>query len=104
MIINLMPHVLVIVLADGSSRTIAPSGLARCKAVSVPVREFEEVPLTRTTYGAVEGLPDPVDGVLYVVSALVRAAVPSRTDVASPGDLVRDSAGNVTGCRTLSVN
>jgi len=62
------------------------------------VGTFGGVPLTRTTYGEV------VEGTLYVVSGLVRAAVPERTDVASPGELVRDALGVVTGCRGLVVN
>lgn len=62
------------------------------------------MPLSRTSYGAVEGLPEPKAGVIYIVSALVRAAVPGRLDVASPGELVRDAAGAVVGCKGLSVN
>jgi len=57
-----------------------------------------------TSYGRVEGLPEPETGVLYLVSAVVRAAVPGRADVASPGDLVRDGEGNVIGCRHLILN
>ena len=104
-ITNLTPHALVFVLADGSSRSIAPSGaVARCRTVNSPAGDAEGIPLARVSYGAVEGLPEPAEGVLYVVSALVRAAVPGRSDVASPGDLVRDPAGNVIGCRGLVVN
>ena len=69
-----------------------------------PAGEFEGIPLARTAFGAVEGLPGPVEGVVYVVSALVRSAVPGRCDVTSPGDLVRDSEGRVVGCRGLVVN
>lgn len=104
-ITNLTPHALVIVLADGSTRTVAPSGaVARCRAINVPAGDADGIPLGRVTYGAVEGLPEAAEGVLYVVSGLVRAAVPGRADVASPGDLVRDAAGAVVGCRGLAVN
>lgn len=80
-------------VGDGdANHIIPPSGsVARCAATSTPA-------------GAVEGLPDPSTGILFIVSALVRSAVPARADVASPGDLVRDAAGAVIGCRNLVVN
>jgi len=99
--VNLTPHPIVIV----GGPTLAPSGsLARCVAESVPAGEHGGVALSRVTYGVVEGLPAPEEGVLYIVSGLVRAAVPTRADVVSPGDLARDSDGKVTGCKGLIVN
>lgn len=99
-IINLTPHTVNV-----GSVAIPPSGtVARCSQTSTPAGEHEGVPLATVAYGTVEGLPPPSPGVLYVVSALVRSAVPGRTDVASPGDLVRDGSGAVTGCRNLVIN
>ena len=99
--VNLTPHAIVCV--DGP--TLPPSGaLARCATKSVFAGEHASVLLASVAYGAVEGLPEPVPGVIYIVSALVRSAVPLRLDVASPGDLVRDSAGAVIGCKNLVVN
>lgn len=100
MFINLTPHTVNIV--NGPS--IPSTGIARCSTTSTNVGEHEGITLTCVTYGAVEGLPEPQEGVIYIVSALVRAAVPNRRDVASPGELARDSAGNVIGCRNLVVN
>jgi hypothetical protein len=103
-IVNLTPHSLNLVTANGVV-SVPPSGtVARCATTSTPAGEVEGVPLVRTVYGEVAGLPDPADGTLFVVSALVRSAVPGRNDVASPGDLIRDGSGNVTGCRNLIVN
>lgn len=99
--VNLTPHPITIV----NGPTVAPSGqLARCASQSVPAGEHGGVALSRVTFGAVEGLPDPEPGVLYIVSALVRAAIPTRSDVASPGDLCRDEKGAVIGCKGLTVN
>lgn len=104
-ITNLTPHTLTILVSDDETRSIPPSGtVARCSASSTPAGDHDGIPLARTSYGAVTDLPEPQDGVLYVVSGLVRAAVPSRTDVASPGELVRDPDGRVIGCRNLVVN
>ena len=101
MIINMTPHSVVIV--DGP--TLAPSGqVARVSATSVPVGEVDGVKIVRTTFGEVVGLPESKEGVFLVVSALVRGALPSRTDLLSPGDLVRDEKGNVVGCRNLIGN
>ena len=98
---NLTPHAIVLV----NGPTLPPSGsIARCASSSTPAGEHGGVALVRTVFGAVEGLPEPEAGVVFVVSALVRAAVPHRSDVASPGDLVRNEAGAVVGCRNLVVN
>ncbi len=103
-IINLTPHAINVVTGTGTV-TLPPSGaVARCATASAPAGEHEGIALARTTYGEVVGLPAPVAGTLFVVSALVRTAVPHRADVASPGDLVRDAAGQPTGCKGLVVN
>jgi hypothetical protein len=41
---------------------------------------------------------------LYIVSAMVREACPDRHDLLSPGELIRDGKGNITGCRGFDVN
>lgn len=103
-VLNLTPHAINVV-TDAGTQTFAPSGqVARCASSSAQVGDLNGIPLFRTKFGEVQGLPEPQDGVLYVVSALVRQAVPHRPDVASPGDLVRDEAGNVVGCKGLIVN
>ena len=99
--INLTPHTINVV----GGPSLPPSGsVARVAATSTPAGEFGGVALSRTTFGEVEGLPAPEEGVLLVVSALVRSAVPDRRDVASPGDLVRGDDGQPIGCRGLIIN
>jgi hypothetical protein len=100
-LINLTPHTVVIV----GGPSIPPSGeVARVSSKSVPVKEVAGVQIVQTTFGEVVGLPAAAEGTYYVVSALVRTALPSRTDLLSPGDLVRDATGNVVGCRNLIGN
>ena len=104
-IINLTPHTINATRRDGSVRAIAPSGsVARCSQSSVEVGEVEGIPLYRTTFGEVTGLPAPEEGVLYIVSALVRMAVPHRADVVSPGELLRGPDGQPVGCKGLAVS
>lgn len=86
--------------------TIPPSGfLTYLTEERVIVAEIDAVSLVRKTYYIAEGsLPDPMPGVVYVVSGVVRTAFPTRTDLASPGDPIRGSNGRVIGCMNLLVN
>ena len=56
------------------------------------------------SYGKVSNLPEPKDGVLYIVSAAVRTALPERNDLASPAHLVRDEEGRIIGCLAFEIN
>ena len=103
-IINLTPHAINVVTPEGMTTFPASGQVARCATTTVAAGEAGGIPLTRTTFGEVIGLPAPVEGVLYVVSALVRGAVPNRADVASPGELVRGADGQPVGCKGLVVN
>lgn len=47
----------------------------------------------------IEGLPDHVPGKKLIVSKPVAMACVGRVDVMFPDKLIRDSQGNVTGCR-----
>ncbi len=86
---------------------IEPSGtIARCKVERKEIDSFIfgwdiTIPLTKTRFGEVEGLPEPKEGVIYIVSNIVAQAVPHRDDVFFPDDLVRDENGKVIGCRAL---
>jgi len=110
-LINLTPHDLTVYLADGTTLTIPPSGVvARVSQDYTPLGTLNlgnaQVPLVATTYGAIQGLPDPVDGVFYITSALVAQAAWSqgRKDVLAPdtgAGAVRDDQGRIVGVRRL---
>ncbi len=102
--VNLTPHDIVIQNEVGTRSIPASGEVARCAITSSDAGEACGVPLSYSLYGAVKNLPEPAEGVLYIVSALVRSALPQRLDLASPGELVRDGLGNVVGCRNLVVN
>jgi hypothetical protein len=107
-IINMTPHPINIMAEGGTTITLPPSGALVRVRVTREVAGYichdgAEIPLHRTSYGAVEGLPAPEPGTLYIVSLAVRAACPGRMDLASPGELVRDAAGQPIGCRGLDV-
>ena len=113
-LVNLTPHTLNVFDADGNPvATLLPDGtVARVSVKTLPMLDGLEdfpilvngVPLFYQEVGEVAGLPAPVAGVLWVVSALVRLAVPSRTDVLSPGELKRNADGQPVGCVGLVGN
>ncbi len=109
-IINLTPHAVRIYRADGVELTvIPPSGrVARISVARKLLRRIEaygvEVPVYAPTYSKLEGLPDRVPGTYYLVSALLRQALLYRLDLLSPGELIRDAAGQPKGCIGLDGN
>ena len=80
--------------------TIPASGrIARVKSSTTKVAEHQQVPIYSSTFGDIEGLPEPQANVIYIVSALALHAVPAdRIDVVSPGSLQRNPEGRPIGC------
>jgi hypothetical protein len=90
-------------------REIPPSGiLARVSMVNFPAGEIDGIAIESVTYGEIEGLPEPQEGVFYIVSGLVAnaAAKIGRVDCLAPGALVRDKSnpGTILGCLFLQVS
>lgn len=103
MFINLCPHDVTIFMASGEERVFPASGyVARCSHTTMTVDTVEGIPVNVTTFGDVTGLPDPVEGVNYIVSNLVAQSVKGRTDVFFPCGAVRNIKGVIVGCKALS--
>lgn len=104
--INLTPHTIntQVTLQDGTIeyRAFPPSGnVARCKVGQEEVGVFGNIPIVRSTYGVVEGLPEPEPeaGHIYIVSTVVAQQCPDRADVVSPDTgptAIRNDKGQVT--------
>lgn len=95
-IINLTPHAINII-NENTATTINPSGtVAR---VSVQVVATNNPMLYTQQYGDVQDLPAPQDDTIYIVSALVLARVPHRTDVYAPltAQAIRNDSGQIIG-------
>jgi hypothetical protein len=104
-IVNKTPH--IVNYYNSEMVTAFPSeGVARCKEIIKPVDHHHHCPvkLTVATYGDVVGLPEPMADTIYIVSALVRAAMPARKDLVSPGVLIRNPDGGVIGCSSFHCN
>jgi hypothetical protein len=109
-VINLTPHTINLVAEDGTQLlSLESQGVARVASTTEVVGYLQvggvAVPQTHTTFGEVEGLPDPTSGVGYVVSNMIISALAQqgirRNDLFTPGLQVRDEQGRVIGCRSL---
>lgn len=104
-IVNLTPHEINVVCVDGSVKIFKPSGkVARVDSKSTLLRETDGIPYYRDTVGEVIDLPEEQSGIFLLVSMVVRMALPTRIDLVSPGDLIRDGKGQPTGCKGLKIN
>jgi hypothetical protein len=101
-IINMTPHPITIVDKDGNiTQTIESSGSIRLKAETMIFSKINGIPITKTVFGEPEGLPPYEFDTYYIVSQLVKTALPKRHDLLVPAELVRDEKGNIKGCKSL---
>ena len=103
--INLTPHILNIVAADGSTVYIPPDGnrIARVASTSSIVATVNGININRQTFGKVMDLPDAQDDTVYIVSRMVKDRVAHRNDVLVPGAPVRDADGKIVGASGFSL-
>lgn len=118
MLVNLTPHTLNIRQIDGGYLELPPSGEVARLSMAMPAAGIhEDYPLgvrNATFVDKVQirvpvvqrliGLPEPEFNRAYIVSLVVRQAVPHRLDVLSPGELIRGADGQPIGCDGLHAN
>ena len=107
MIRKLTSHPVAVLLVDGSTVTLPPYGpVPRAAQKDEPVGSVElqrqAVPVVRSTYGQVVGLPPAEPGVFLVVSSLVAQAALERDNLLVPAGPVRDEQGRVGACRRFA--
>jgi len=104
-IVNLTPHKVVVMNESGQEETVfqASGTVARVVVALQESAPLNGVDTWTQSFEAIVNLPEPQDGVLYIVSlALVAAAATcgrNTTDLLVPGQQVRDAEGRVVGCR-----
>ena len=103
MLKNLTPHEVCIFKLNGTVPDLdvvieAGEEVARvnCEYIKVD-KKVDGIDLYRPIFGEVTGLPDYEEGVYLLVSAMVREALPLRSDLVSPGQLLRNDKGEVIG-------
>ena len=82
MFLNLTPHAITV----RGIGNLAPSGvIPRVSSKRIEIQNSSGVRMVKNEFGAVEGLPDAVDGTILIVSGMVLAALNgSRPDVFAP--------------------
>lgn len=104
-LINLTPHDVVIRLEEGREKIYPSEGNARVSTFSEVVGNVDGIEVVKQSYGEIEGLPKPKEGVLYIVSLVVRMAAQAqgRDDVISPDTspqgAIRDGEGRIVAVR-----
>ena len=110
MLKNLTPHEVKIFKLNGTASDLdvvieASDTIARvsCEYIKVD-KKVDGTDLYRPVSGEVTGLPDYEEGTYLLVSTMVREALPLRSDLVSPGQLLRNDKGEVIGCLGLVGN
>lgn len=106
-VVNLTPHDVNVMDEEGNTLMVFPSeGIARLLTQTVHHEPFvlddgTKIPTSSTEFGEVQGLPEPADGVVYIVSSLIAGYYPLRGDLYIPNESVRDDKGRIIGCKSL---
>lgn len=112
--INLTPHEITVFIDSNNTLKIPPSGtIARVEQKEIQVGSVNGIPIYKTVYGEVVGLPAPQENTIYIVSLLVLQALQahgvSRDDVVAPNTAptpvgaVRDATGKIIGVKSFIV-
>ncbi len=103
-IINLTPHEVVVVNSDREviRRFPASGSLARVTTSTEVVGDIDDIPITKTSFSEVYGLPEAEEGTVYIVSLAVAQRATGRTDLFVPNGSVRDEQGRIIGCTSLA--
>jgi len=100
-ILNYTPHT-VCIIGDSGTTEFKSCGVARVNVEQSQIGDINSIPLYKSSFGEVVGLPSPEDGTLYIVSAMVLNAT-DRTDVIAPNTskAIRDESGKIIGVNSF---
>ena len=105
-IVNLTPHAVrvfddgALVAEYGDSGVVARVAVTEERLVGIK-QKHGAIPIYSVKFGEVQGLPPMVEGVVYIVSLLVKQAAKDRFDLYSPHGLIRGDDGQPIGCKGL---
>ena len=105
-IINLTAHT-INVFSEEKEIAFPSQGLARVKTEEKEVGKINGIPVVKTVYTTVEGLPDMQEDTVYLVSTLVLQALKAngvcRPDCLAPNTglsgAIRDDQGRIIGVK-----
>ena len=105
--INMTPHAINLLTTEGENiATIEPSGsMIRLEEEWSPIGTFDieghSVDLMYCEYSS-GSIPEPVEGTIYIVSAMVANNYPDRRDFVMVAKTVRDENGRICGCTAFA--
>lgn len=108
-ILNCTPHV-VNLHSNGNITSFEPawSKPIRVKQDFGPsklkIEGFEDIRITTQEMGITDGLPEPQEGVFYIVSIVVLENNKDRHDLLAPAGTLRNAEGQVYGCTGFHAN
>lgn len=105
-VVNLTAHSINVILGE-QNITYPSEGLARVKTEEKIIGTVDGIPVVKTVYTTVEGLPDMQEDTVYLVSTLVLQALKAngvcRPDCLAPNTglsgAIRDEQGRIIGVR-----
>lgn len=103
-IINRTPHDIDIVDDDGNLIVRHKStGAARVEQDTMFIGFTSDgTAFFKSTFGEVIGLPEEAVGTIFIVSSIVKAALPERKDLVVPTGFVRNDRGTIIGATGLT--
>lgn len=109
-LVNLTPHDVNIII-EGVKRTIESTGVARIDQTDTDCWAINGIPVIVATDNGVIGLPEPQNGVVYIVSGMIvdHPSMQERNDIVAPATglahkVVRDETGRIAGVTRLRAN
>ena len=105
-VVNCTPHDVNLITEKGNI-TFPRSGIIpRLTEQQVKINSINsngiEIDIMKKSFLEPEGLPEPQENTIFIVSALVAGAIKNRDDLLIPNDTVRDEQGRIVGCRSLA--
>ena len=101
--VNLTPHDVTVSSRGKIKKYVKDGTVARVSETVTLAFTIDDCDISDVVFGDIIGLPAPVKGVYFIVSAMVKEAVKKsgsgRNDCVSPGNLIRNEKGEVIGCK-----
>ncbi len=105
-IFNLTPHPIHILDEDNKIIRAYPTSGSVARVGVINTKKgftIDDIPVFSKEFTEAINVPEYKFGTFYIVSQIVKAALPNRDDLIVPDDIVRDNVGNIIGCRSFSI-
>lgn len=100
-VMNLTPYTITVFNNKGKVKSqILPSGTVARVKINSKTTQMDYFPITETT-STICDLPNPQNGVIYIVSLQVALCCRGRLDVVFPNEAVKHPKGKGIGCKSF---